>query len=77
MAIHPYSKRKKAEAVRPRVGDRRKRSDPATTPARLRNADQERECAPREAEGKIWLCLNFQLYDLSSPFLRLLYYLLI
>ncbi|NES64964.1 MAG: hypothetical protein F6K24_06730 [Okeania sp. SIO2D1] len=24
---------------------RRKRSDPATTPARLRNADQERECA--------------------------------
>ncbi|NEP06108.1 MAG: hypothetical protein F6K34_15530 [Okeania sp. SIO4D6] len=44
--------------MRPRVGDRRKRSDPATTPARLRNADQERECAPREAEGKIWRCLS-------------------
>ncbi|NEO57443.1 MAG: hypothetical protein F6K54_32840 [Okeania sp. SIO3B5] len=40
--------RQEAEAVRPRVGVRRKRSDPATTPARLRNADQERECAPRE-----------------------------
>ncbi|WP_202220748.1 hypothetical protein [Okeania sp. KiyG1] len=47
-----YSRRKKKEAVRPRVRVRRKRSDPATTTARLRNADQQRECAPREEEGR-------------------------
>ncbi len=43
----------RTEAVRPRVGvseaplqeARRKRSDPAPPTARLRNADQERECA--------------------------------
>ncbi|WP_202222933.1 hypothetical protein [Okeania sp. KiyG1] len=29
----------------------RERCDPATTPARLRNADQERERAPREKEN--------------------------
>ncbi|WP_287287741.1 hypothetical protein [Okeania sp. SIO2B9] len=43
--------REQGTAVRPRVGVRRKRSDPATTPARLRNADQERERAPREGTG--------------------------
>ncbi|NES72801.1 MAG: hypothetical protein F6K24_50195, partial [Okeania sp. SIO2D1] len=30
---------RQTQAVRPRAADRRKRSDPATTPARLRNAD--------------------------------------
>ncbi|NEP86850.1 MAG: hypothetical protein F6K18_08400 [Okeania sp. SIO2C2] len=34
-----------------RVGVRRKRSDPATTPARLRNADQERERPRSKAAG--------------------------
>ncbi|WP_366557621.1 zinc ribbon domain-containing protein [Okeania sp. SIO1I7] len=34
-----------------RVGVRRKRSDPATTPARLRNADQQRERPRSKAAG--------------------------
>ncbi len=36
------------KAVRPRDDESRKRSDPAPPTARLRNADQERERAPRE-----------------------------
>ena len=38
----------KKKAVRPRDDESRKRSDPASPTARLRNADQERERAPRE-----------------------------